>query len=80
VGHDVSLPATVARNNKQEIVIMRAKTYVILCRCIEQGIERGYDRAHKHTDTPDENALKKSIEDNILLELDEVFDFDTTTD
>lgn len=55
---------------------MKVKTYDVLCRAIEEGVERGYRRAHKHTDTPEEDHLKNAIVDAIMLEICGVFIFD----
>ena len=55
---------------------MRAKIRQILEECIINGIEYGYERAHKHTDTPKESYIQGCIEDAIWLEIDERFEFD----
>ena len=43
--------------------------------CIETGIKTGYQRAHKHTDTPDQRTIEESIEAAIWSELAEWFDW-----
>ena len=50
--------------------------YAVLTRAIEAGIEYGWVRAHKHTNTPDENTIKNSIENAIMLEISEVLESD----
>ena len=55
---------------------MKARTRKILEDCIHKGSCYGYNRAHKHTDTPEEETLLMAIEDAIWLEIDEHFDFD----
>ena len=55
---------------------MRAKTRVILEQCIEDGIECGFTRAHKHTDNPSPETIAVAIEHAIWLEIDERFEFD----
>ena len=55
---------------------MRAKTRVILEQCIEDGIECGFTRAHKHTDNPSPETIALAIEHAIWLEIDERFDFE----
>jgi hypothetical protein len=55
---------------------MKANTYKILQDCIENGIRRGWNRAHKHTDTPEENVVFDRIEDAIMLEINEYFVFE----
>ena len=54
---------------------MRLKTYELIERIVEQGTEAGYDRAHKHTDTPNEATIKQCIEQYIMQGFDEYFDF-----
>jgi hypothetical protein len=54
---------------------MKVKTYSILVRAIEEGINYGYARAHKHTGNPTEDQLKIAIGDAVINEICEVFDF-----
>ena len=55
---------------------MKVKSYRVLQRALEEGFEWGWQRAHKHTDTP----TKQMIQENVLREIgnaiDEVFHFD----
>jgi hypothetical protein len=44
--------------------------------CIENGVEYGWSRAHKHTDQPNPNTVKECIEDAIMLEISENFSFE----
>ncbi len=55
---------------------MRVRAYEVLRRAIEEGLEYGWRRAHKHTDTPDESSLKDEVLQGIMNEVCEVFDFD----
>ena len=55
---------------------MKANLRKILERAIEEGIAYGYHRAHKYTDTPDENLMIERISYAIWLEIDENFTFD----
>jgi hypothetical protein len=55
---------------------MKPNTYQLLRRCIEDGIERGWTRAHKHADSPDPSIVLDSIENAIMLEVHEWFLFD----
>ena len=59
---------------------MRANVRTILERCIEQGAERGYRRAFKHTDSPSESHILSQIDDAIWLEIDTYFDFEEPTE
>jgi len=45
-------------------------------RIVEEGIDAGWNRAHKHTDTPIEETVKSCIEEYIMNGFDEYFDFD----
>ena len=55
---------------------MRVRAYDVLRRSIEEGVEYGWRRAHKHTDTPDAEAIKDQLVTAILNEVAEYFDFD----
>lgn len=54
---------------------MKPDTYKLLMHCIEVGIQIGWRRAHKHNDTPDEEAIKLAIENAIQTEICEWFKF-----
>lgn len=56
---------------------MKAKEYPLLVRCVEEGVDYGYMRAYKHTDTPDETAIKTAIQEAVVSAICEAFDFDT---
>ena len=55
---------------------MRAKIRPILEECIELGIWQGYEKAHKHTDEPNECDIFDQIEHYIWLFIDERFDLE----
>ena len=55
---------------------MKAKTRVILEMAIEQGVRRGYARAHKHVENPTEGAIIEQIEDAVMSQIYEYFTFD----
>lgn len=50
--------------------------YSLMERIVEEGIDAGWNRAHKHTDTPIEETVKSCIEEYIMNGFDEYFDFD----
>ena len=54
---------------------MRLKTYQLIERIVEEGTQAGYDRAHKHTDTPIEETIRSCIEEYIMNGFDEYFNF-----
>jgi len=55
---------------------MKPKTRVILEMAIEEGVRRGYSRAHKHVENPTEGAIIESIEDHVMSAIYEYFTFD----
>ncbi len=55
---------------------LRVRAYEVLRRAVEEGIDYGWMRAHKHVDKPDEAALKDEILKGILNEVCEYFDFE----
>jgi len=55
---------------------MQVKMYPLIERLIDEGIEAGWQSAHKHTDSPTEDTIKHCIEQYIMLGFDEVFQFD----
>jgi len=48
----------------------------VLCRCIEYGLESGYNRAHKHDSNPNKDRILEEIDNAIWLEIYEYFNFD----
>ncbi len=59
---------------------MTVRAYEVLRRAIEEGIDYGWRRAHKHTDAPGEAAIKDEVLQGILNEVCEVFAFDEVED
>ena len=57
---------------------MKPKFNKVLEQCIETGLNLGYSRAFKHSDTPDETAIKSKQLDAILEEIYEWFDTENT--
>lgn len=55
---------------------MKAKDYLVLQMCIENGVTRGYFRAHKHTDTPDEAQMLDAMYQAVMEDILEWFEFD----
>jgi hypothetical protein len=54
---------------------MKVKEYTVLADCVERGVAMGMSRAYKHSDTPALDYIKRQIEDAVLLEICEYFDF-----
>ena len=55
---------------------MKPKLHLVLELAIKNGIDYGWNRAHKHTDTPDENLIKQEIEERIWEQIGEWFDME----
>lgn len=55
---------------------MKPNEYLILSECVEDGINLGYTRAHKHTDTPTEQQIKEAIEQAVMTEICQYFIFE----
>ena len=55
---------------------MKVKTLVILEQAIEQGVRRGWQRAHKHVDDPTELSICDRIEQCVMEQIHEYFTFE----
>ena len=55
---------------------MKAKEYNLITQCVETGVMLGWNRAHKHHATPEDEAIRNAIEQAVLNEICEWFDFD----
>ena len=55
---------------------MRAKEYQLVEVAVEIGLQVGWNRAHKHVDSPTEDAILAAQQNAILNELCEKFEFD----
>ena len=59
---------------------MKANTYAIIARAIEEGLEYGWSRAHKHTETPTPEAVREAQHDAIMNSVSEMFYFPQPTE
>ncbi len=59
---------------------MKVKMYPLIERIVEEGIDAGYTRAHKHTDYPIKEEIKQCIAQYIILGFDEYFEFNNEED
>ena len=59
-----------------EVAVVRVNLYHLLDRAVEEGVLRGYHRAHKHTDTPGELTIQEEIRQAIMANLCEILVFD----
>ncbi len=55
---------------------MKPKFRVILYQAIEEGVRRGYSRAHKHNEDPSEEVICETIEECVMSQIYEYFTFD----
>lgn len=53
---------------------MIPKTHKVLEQCIEDGLAYGWNKAHKHTDTPTAEQIQQSQLEQIFNEIYEWFD------
>lgn len=54
---------------------VRIDAYAVISRAIEEGIGYGWNRAHKHTDTPSRDHILTEIENAIMNSLGEVLKY-----
>jgi len=64
------------RKRKVDRGSLRVRVYPVLVEAVEAGVAYGWHRAHKHDDHPAEASIKGAIEDAVLSEFCERFDFD----
>jgi hypothetical protein len=55
---------------------LRMKTYTLVERAVESGLLGGWHRAHKHTQTPTPEQIHEEQLRYVMLDLDEVVQFD----
>lgn len=55
---------------------MKANEYQLMVQCVEEGYKYGYNRAHKHTDTPTPEQLELAITEAITGAMCEWFMFE----
>lgn len=55
---------------------MRVRSYEVLTRAVEDGVNCGWRRAHKHTDMPGEEAIKEAIYNAVTNAICEYFSFE----
>lgn len=55
---------------------MKVDAYAVLSRAVDEGLQYGWNRAHKHTDKPSKEALLESLEREVMNSICEVFSFD----
>lgn len=55
---------------------MKPKFHRIIEDCIEDGVKRGWHRAHKHNENPAVETIHQEIEDAVMSQLVEYFTFE----
>jgi len=55
---------------------MKAKEYNLIAQCVETGMMLGWHLVHKHDATPDPERIRDAIEQAVLNEICEWFDFE----
>jgi hypothetical protein len=55
---------------------MKPKAREVLELAIEQGVARGYRRAHKYVENPTEESIAATIEECVMSAIYDWFDFD----
>ena len=54
---------------------MKPKEYLVLQMCIENGLAFGLNRAYKHTDEPTKDQILDAIEQALMEEIHQWFEF-----
>ena len=57
---------------------MKPKFTAVLEAALREGLICGWNRAHKHTDTPGEDLIRQTMEDEVWNALYYWFDFEET--
>jgi hypothetical protein len=63
---------------RKQVVVrgrLRVQAYPVFSRALEEGIQIGWNRAHKHTDKPDEQTVQEEIHTAVMNSVCEMFDF-----
>jgi hypothetical protein len=50
--------------------------HVILDMAIEEGVKRGWHRAHKHVENPSEESIVDTISDCVMSAITDYFNFE----
>lgn len=57
-------------------VCVKLDAYKIISDAIDRSVDFGWNRAHKHTDTPSAEHIKTEVCNSIMNELCEILKFD----
>lgn len=56
---------------------MKPRIYQLVEQCVETGVTRGYRLAHKHVDSPSEEAIIERITNAVMAEFHDWFIFNS---
>ena len=56
---------------------LHARAYDVMCRAVEDGVEFGWNRAHDNGNSPNEHEIRGAIEEAIMDQIIDWFDFGT---
>ena len=59
---------------------MRPDTYRLMVMAVEEGVKRGYQRAHKYVDDPTEEQMCDAVTTEVVNSMCEWFAFDDVRD
>ena len=69
------LPAQLSKLELKVQPIVKLNAYAVISRAVEEGVTYGYNRAHKHTETPTEDQMVEAIQNAVMSALCEVMVF-----
>lgn len=55
---------------------IKANVYAVIEQAVESGVERGWSKAHRHTDTPEPDMIRERIVEAVVAELCERLDWE----
>ena len=55
---------------------MKPKLFVILELAIEEGVKRGWHKAHKHNEDPEDHVVMSAIETHVMSAIHDYFTFE----
>ena len=74
------MQGTVEPKGEGAVKPVACNTYRVMSDAVERGVAYGWQRAHKHTDKPDETAILSAIEEAVTNEMCEYFWFSVAPD
>lgn len=59
---------------------MKVNEYLVVSEAVEEGVNFGWMRAHKHIENPDEERIKSEIINAVMIQISEYFIFEDLKD